>query len=116
MCRGYDGNVLSIGTRELRSALADHIRRAGAGERFVITVDRNPVAQLGPIETPSSGPLSLDDAANVGLVRRPAAGPVDDGAIDKGAIENNPGAADAPGSAAFAVDTRVDRILRQVRG
>ncbi len=97
--------MLSIGTRELRSALAEHIRRAADGERFVITVDRKPVAQLGPIDPPSSGPLSLEDAASVGLVRRPAVGSA------KADYEDQP-----VGFEAFAIDTRVDRILRQVRG
>lgn len=38
----------SIAQHELRNAGAAILRRAEAGERFVITVDARPVAVLGP--------------------------------------------------------------------
>jgi prevent-host-death family protein len=51
-----------IGMRELRADLAAAVRRAGAGERLVVTVDGRPVAQLGPLE-PVAGELTLADLA-----------------------------------------------------
>jgi len=62
----------AIGTRELRSGLATHLRRAEAGERIVITVDGHPVAQIGPLE-PTDGP-TLADLIAVGLVEPPRRG------------------------------------------
>jgi prevent-host-death family protein len=41
---------MRVGVRELRNQTAAWIRRAGDGERVVVTVDGRPVAQLGPIE------------------------------------------------------------------
>lgn len=71
-----------VGIRELRNQVAAVVRRAGEGERIVITVDGKPVAQLGPLD-PTSG-ASLDDLVAAGLARpshrddRPAApDPVD---------------------------------------
>jgi prevent-host-death family protein len=40
----------AIGIRELRSSLAEAVRRAGAGERTVVTAHGRPVAQLGPLD------------------------------------------------------------------
>ena len=59
-----------LGIRELRNATASAVRRAGGGERIVITVDGRPVAQLGPIE-PGADAVTLDDLAARGLVRLP---------------------------------------------
>jgi prevent-host-death family protein len=59
-----------LGIRELRNQTAAAVRRAGAGERIVITVDGRPVAQLGPLE-PTAGALTLDDLAARGLVSLP---------------------------------------------
>ena len=42
--------VRSIGVRELRAGLAEAVRRAGAGERTVVTASGRPVAQLGPLD------------------------------------------------------------------
>ena len=50
----------SLGIRELRANLAAAARRAGAGERVVITVDGEPVAQLGPVE-PTDAELTIHD-------------------------------------------------------
>lgn len=58
-----------VGIRELRNATAAAVRRAGAGERIVITVDGRPVAQLGPLE-PLGGDPTLDDLAARGLLIR----------------------------------------------
>ncbi|MFT7649445.1 MAG: antitoxin (DNA-binding transcriptional repressor) of toxin-antitoxin stability system [Candidatus Poriferisodalaceae bacterium] len=59
-----------IGTRELRSNLAAHLRAAEAGETIVITVDGHPVAELGPVGG-ASRPTTVDDLIASGLVQPP---------------------------------------------
>lgn len=59
-----------IGVRELRNNVAAVVRRAGAGERLIVTVDGKPVAQLGPIQADSGG-LTLWDLAAGGLISPP---------------------------------------------
>jgi prevent-host-death family protein len=59
-----------LGVRELRNQAAAAIRRAGAGERILITVAGRPVAQLGPLD-PGTHPVSLPDLAARGLVVLP---------------------------------------------
>lgn len=59
-----------LGVRELRSTVAQTIRRAGRGERFVITVDGIPVAELGPLAPSAEGP-DLDDLLAAGLIDPP---------------------------------------------
>lgn len=44
--------MVTIPQRELRNNVSDVLRRAEGGQRFTITVDGRPVAQLGPIEGP----------------------------------------------------------------
>ncbi|HLL87574.1 MAG TPA: type II toxin-antitoxin system prevent-host-death family antitoxin [Thermoleophilaceae bacterium] len=39
-----------IAQRDLRNGISDVLRRAEAGERFVVTVGGRPVAELGPHE------------------------------------------------------------------
>ena len=56
---------MRVGVRELRNRTAALIRRAGQGERVVITVDGRPVAQLGPIDAAGT---SLDELAARGLI------------------------------------------------
>ena len=58
-----------LGVRELRGDLAAALRRAGAGERIVVTVDGVPIAQLGPIEASDDAP-TIDDLAVRGLIVR----------------------------------------------
>ena len=60
-----------LGIRQLRNATADAVRRAGNGERIVITVDGAPVAQLGPVEPQSATGLTLDDLVARGAVIAP---------------------------------------------
>lgn len=87
-----------IGVRELRNQVASVVRRAGTGERIVITVDGRPVAQLGPLEAP--GAPSIDDLAAAGLVQLPHR-------------TDRPG---APEPVAVPVDVRVDAVLAELRG
>lgn len=89
----------SIGVRELRNNVAAVLRRAGGGERIVVTVDGEPVAQLGPLE-PTGAP-TLDDLVATGLVdapRRPGSPAADPDPLD------------------LAVDVRLDDILGELRG
>ena len=89
---------MEIGSRELRSNLATALKRVGAGERLVVTVDGRPVAQLGPLE-PSGTPTLVDLAAS-GLIEPPRrAQPIEP-----------PEALDA------AVDVRLERVMDEVRG
>ncbi len=84
--------------RELRNNVAAVVRRAGAGERIVVTVDGVPAAQLGPLEAPSA--LSVDDLVAAGLARSP-------GRTDR------PGPPEAEDA---AVDVRPERVLDELRG
>jgi prevent-host-death family protein len=59
-----------IGMRELRADLAAHLRRAGAGQRVVISVGGREVAQLGPLE-PNDGHTVLSDLIASGAVVAP---------------------------------------------
>jgi prevent-host-death family protein len=86
-----------VGVRELRNQTAAWIRRAGQGERVIVTVDGRPVAQLGPIEGDATG---LDDLAARGLVVLPRR-------------------ADRPAVSArhvLSAGFRFDRALQEVRG
>jgi prevent-host-death family protein len=88
-----------LGTRELRAELSAAVRRAGAGERIVITVDGRPVAQLGPLE-PVDAQLTLEDLAARGqlvLARR----------------EDRP---EPEFSMPMWAGTRIDQLIREVRG
>lgn len=58
-----------VGIRVLRNDVAAIIRRAAGGERIIVTLDGQPIAQLGPLE-PSGAP-TIDDLAAAGLVRLP---------------------------------------------
>ncbi|HQY14330.1 MAG: type II toxin-antitoxin system Phd/YefM family antitoxin [Ilumatobacteraceae bacterium] len=59
-----------IGIRELRADLAAAVRRAGSGQRVVVSVDGRAVAQLGPIE-PEQGQTVLADLFAAGSVVPP---------------------------------------------
>jgi antitoxin (DNA-binding transcriptional repressor) of toxin-antitoxin stability system len=88
------------GIRELRSQLTTLVRRAGAGERIVITIGGRAVAQLGPVEPPGAE-VTIDDLVARGL-REPAR------------------RGDRPGEPGTRIDAwtggRLDRALREVRG
>lgn len=57
-----------IGIRALRADLATLVRRAGDGERIVVTVDGEPVAELGPLGR--SADPTIDDLVASGQLRR----------------------------------------------
>lgn len=48
-----------LGVRQLRNEVAAALRRAGDGERIVITADGVPVAELGPL-SPTGAPTLAD--------------------------------------------------------
>jgi prevent-host-death family protein len=90
--------VERVGIRELRNNVAAVVRRAGAGERIVITVDGVPAAQLGPL-APDPSP-TVDDHVAAGLVVSP-------GRRDRPA---------GPDPEDTAVDIRLDDVLDELRG
>lgn len=59
-----------VGIRELRADLAAQVRRAGAGQRIVVSVDGRAVAQLGPVE-PEQGQSVMADLLASGAVVAP---------------------------------------------
>jgi prevent-host-death family protein len=88
-----------LGVRDLRREVAAAVRRAGSGERIVITVDGRPVAQLGPLE-PVDGELTIADLAARGqvvLARR----------------DDRP---EPEFSMPMWAGTRLDQLVREVRG
>lgn len=89
-----------LGIRDLRSRLTSLVRRAGAGERIVITIAGRPVAQLGPVE-PDRAQVTVDDLVARGLLEPARRG-------------------DRPADPDVRVDAwtggRLDRALREVRG
>ena len=87
-----------VGIRELRNDVAAVVRRAGSGERVIVTVDGRPVAQLGPLA--SNGSPTIDDLAAAGLVRLPGRG------------EHPP----TPDPAPVPIDSGPDSVLDSLRG
>ncbi|MCH7790448.1 MAG: type II toxin-antitoxin system prevent-host-death family antitoxin [Acidobacteria bacterium] len=87
-----------VGIRELRNQVAAVVRRAGAGERVIVTVDGKPVAQLGPIEP--VGTPTLQDLVAAGLVHPPSS--------------SSSEALEAP--IEVAVDAGAARVVAEVRG
>lgn len=83
----------------MRAQAAALVRRAGAGERIVITVGGRPVARLGPLEA-SPGEVTIEDLAARGLLvaARRSDRPAPSERID------------------LRTGTRLDRMLREVRG
>lgn len=88
-----------IGIRDLRANLAAVARRAGDGERFLVTVDGRPIAQMGPIESSDDRP-GLAELAARGLLQ-------------------TANRHDRPGPAMVMplwAGTRIDQLVREVRG
>lgn len=98
----YTGATVSgverVGIRELRNQVAAVVRRAGGGERVVITVDGRPVAQLGPLEP--DGEPTIDDLVAAGFVRLPG----------------RPHHPAAPIPTAIPIDARPDQVIAELRG
>lgn len=88
-----------LGIRELRGRLTSLVRRAGSGERIVITIAGRPVAQLGPVE-PASAQVTIDDLVARGLLEPARRGdrPPPDVVVDSW------------------TGRRLDHALREVRG
>ncbi len=85
------------GIRELRSSLADAVRRASAGDRTIVTAHGRPVAQLAP----------LDEAA-----------PDIDRLITAGSLipPRRTSRWRAPDPVPIWSGVRIDRALRELRG
>jgi prevent-host-death family protein len=94
-----DDQTPRVAVRQLRNDVAAVVRRAGSGERVIVTVDGRPVAQLGPVEP--TGHPTLDDLVASGLVEPPRS-------------DHRPPA--DPPLLRFQIDSRPDRLLREVRG
>jgi antitoxin (DNA-binding transcriptional repressor) of toxin-antitoxin stability system len=88
-----------LGIRELRADLAAHVRRAGAGQRVVVSVGGRAAAQLGPVE-PEQGQTVLADLMAAGAVVAPR--PTDAGRL----------ATPVP----VWSGVRLDRALKELRG
>ena len=87
----------SVGVRELRAGIAEAVRRAGAGERTVITSGGRPVAQLAPLDADAPDLERLIGAGAVIPPRRTS--------------EWRP-----PEPVAVWAGVRVDQVLRELRG
>ena len=88
-----------LGIRELRATVATVVRRAGTGERFVITVDGRPIAQVGPVSGDESS-AGIDDLVAAGLLIAP----------------RRTGAATTAEPLPAWAGARLDRLLRELRG
>ena len=87
----------TVGVHELRSNLPEAIRRASGGERTVITSAGRPVAQLAPLDADAPELLRLIGAGAVIPPRRTSTWR-------------------APHAVAVWAGTRVDQVLRELRG
>lgn len=58
-----------ISLRELRNNVSDVLRRVDAGERFRVTVNRRPVAELVPLDRPRAEVPWLDVRADLESVQ-----------------------------------------------
>ncbi|HTN99237.1 MAG TPA: type II toxin-antitoxin system prevent-host-death family antitoxin [Microthrixaceae bacterium] len=88
-----------LGIRELRAELATAVRRAGTGDRLIITVDGRPVAQLGPLD-PLDGEMTIEDLAARGLIE----------------LARRSDRPPPTFSMPMWAGTRIDRLVREVRG
>jgi len=98
LCTRVDTNeVRVLGVRELRSGLAEAVRRAAAGDRTVVTASGRPVAQLGPLDADAPDLERLIGAGAVIPPRRTS--------------EWRP-----PDPVAVWAGVRIDQVLRELRG
>ncbi len=84
-------------TRELRTQLADVLRRAAGGETTVITSRGRAVAEIGPVGAP--GTHDLDTLAAAGLLAPPSA-------------DRHPA---PPTPATLPIDVSLDRLIDERR-
>ncbi len=89
-----------IGIRDLRQQASTYIRRAGAGERIIVTVSGEPAAILSPVEALASGPPVIADLIATGAVIAP----------------RRTGTFRIGDPITVHSGTRIDQLLRQVRG
>ncbi len=87
----------TAGVRELRASLTDAVRRAGAGERTVITSSGRPVAQLAPLDADAPDLERLIGSGAVIPPRRTSSWR-------------------APEPVAVWAGVRIDQVLRELRG
>ena len=88
-----------VGIRDLRQNLAALVRRANSGERVLITVDGQPVAQLSPVSPEPTG-VTLWDLASAGLIEPP----------------NRHDRPTPPEPLPLPADVRAERLMEEVRG
>ncbi len=86
-----------LGVRELRSGLAEAVRRAAAGDRTVVTASGRPVAQLGPLDADAPDLERLIGAGAVIPPRRTSTWR-------------------PPDPVAVWAGVRIDQVLRELRG
>lgn len=91
-------HTTTVGVRDLRADLATNLRRAGSGERLIITIDGRAIAQLGPVGNPSEP--SLADLVAAGLLEPPKR-------------RDRP---PAPPAAELAIGVATARVLEELRG
>lgn len=91
------GTTRTVGVRELRSELADVVRRSASGERTVITSSGRPVAQLGPLDADAPDLERLIGSGAVTAPRRTSEWR-------------------APDPVAVWAGVRIDQVLRELRG
>ena len=88
-----------LGIRELREQSAKYVQRAGAGENIVVTVNGEPVAKLGPLESSNRQVSITELIAKTALIaprRKDTFKLAEPVAVHSGA--------------------RIDQLLREVRG
>ncbi len=86
-----------VGIRALRQQAATYVRRAADGHRVIITVNNEPVAQLGPVESPAI--RSMEELVAIHAVVAPRR---------RGALSFGEPISVFSG-------TRLDRLLKEVR-
>ena len=89
-----------VGIRQLREQAATFVKRAQSGDHVVITVNGEPVAELGPVGGATPDALTLDDLVARNVVVAPRRR---DGYRTPTPITVHSGA-------------RIDQLLREVRG
>jgi len=92
-----ESGTRGTGVRALRANLTDAVRRAGAGERTVITTGGRPIAQLGPLDADAPDLERLIGSGAVIPPRRTSEWR-------------------APAPVPVWAGVRIDQVLRELRG